>query len=313
MSEMKRMRLTLPVLGSAAGGAVGFLLGRRQARAARKRHPALAGAPLLIAHRGGAGLAPENTLLAFRQADEAWAADMIELDVRATADGYCVVVHDPTVDRTTDGTGEVAAMTLEQLRGLDAGYRFTPDGGRTFPFRGKGIRIPTIDEVMVALPGMRLTVEVKAAAAQRPLFEAIRRARAEHRVIAAGEKDAWRTMFSGYEGPISASADQCRRFYIAHRLHLSAFRPVSADVVQLPEYWEGRRVLTPGLIRDLHAHGVDVHVWTVNDVEDVHRLLEWGVDGIVSDRPDVLSDVLTERVGRPPPPARRAIARGEVE
>src|SRR5690606_39178428 len=114
-----------------------------------------------IAHRGGAALAPENTLAAFRMAVGAWASDMIELDVRATRDGHCVVFHDATVDRTTDATGAVADFTLDQIRQFDAGHWFTPDGGTTFPFRGRGITVPTIDDVLGALPDTRLTIEVK--------------------------------------------------------------------------------------------------------------------------------------------------------
>ncbi|MEJ2679856.1 MAG: glycerophosphodiester phosphodiesterase family protein, partial [Gemmatimonadota bacterium] len=120
----------------------------------------LAGGPLLIAHRGGAGLAPENTMAAFRQAVDRWPVDMMELDVHATADGHCVVIHDPTVDRTTNGQGVVAALSLAELQTLDAGYRFELDGEQ--PFRDRGVRIPTLDEVLDALPDMRLTIEVKA-------------------------------------------------------------------------------------------------------------------------------------------------------
>ena len=108
--------------------------------------PVLRGGPLLIGHRGAAGLAPENTMPSFRDAVERWDVDMIELDVRASADGHCVVIHDATVDRTTDGTGPVAAKTLAELRELDAGARFrAPDGSA--PFAGRGTTIPTIDEV----------------------------------------------------------------------------------------------------------------------------------------------------------------------
>src|SRR5690606_12685783 len=111
-------------------------------------------------------LYPENTLHAFTRAHGLWHADMLELDVRATADGHCVVIHDPTVDRTTNATGDVASMTLAELKQLDAAHHFTRDGGRTFPLRGQGITVSTIDEVLHALPDMPITIEVKTAAAQ---------------------------------------------------------------------------------------------------------------------------------------------------
>ena len=264
-------------------------------------HPALAGAPHLVAHRGGAGLAPENTLVAFRQAVEVWGADMLELDVHASADGHCVVIHDPTVDRTTDGTGAVARLPLAELRRLDAGYRFTPDGGASFPFRGRGVRIPTIEEVLEALPDVRLIVEVKAGAAQRPLFAALRRYGAEQRVIVAAMRLRDRTRFRGYPGPVSASAAACRLFLLLHRLRLSWLWAPRAHVANLPLAWRGRRLVTRRLVRDLHRRGLAVQVWTVDDPAEMHRLLDWGVDGIVTDRPDRLAEVLAERGLRDPP------------
>jgi glycerophosphoryl diester phosphodiesterase len=269
------------------------------------RHPVLAGAPLLIAHRGGSGLAPENTLAAFRNAVDAWDADMIELDVHASADGHCVVIHDSTVDRTTDGVGAVAGLTLADLQKLNAGYRFTADGCASFPFRGQGVRIPTLDEVLRSLPKTRFTVEVKAAAAQAPLFAAIRRLNASDRVIAAGMHERDRTMFSDYRGAVSASSEQLRRFYVRHRLGLGRFFPPRADVVQVPETWEGRRLVTPRFVRALGDVGISVHVWTVDDPDDMRRLLGWGVEGILTDRPDVLARVLHEQHGRPLTDAQR--------
>lgn len=268
--------------------------------------PALAGAPLLVAHRGGAGLAPENTLEAFTAARRDWAADMIEMDVRLTADGACVVIHDARVDRTTDGEGDVASFTLPALRDLDAGYNFTPDGGNTFPFRGGGVRISTLDEVLETLPDMRFTIEVKAPEAQLPFFETARRHGAVDRIVAAGMHAAERTRFSEWPGARSASVEQVRPFYLLHRLGLGRLWGPRADVLQVPERWGSWRLVTPGFIRDAHRHGIAVQVWTVDDPEAMARLLAWGVDGIQSDRPDRLADVMSRRLGRPTAPAARA-------
>ncbi|HEY0670610.1 MAG TPA: glycerophosphodiester phosphodiesterase [Longimicrobiales bacterium] len=266
-------------------------------------HPVLQGGPLLIAHRGGRALMPENTLAAFLEAAARWQADMIEMDVRASADGHCVVIHDATVDRTTDGRGNVAHMTLEQLQSLDAAYHFTRDQGRTFPLRGQGIRIPTVQEVLAALPEMRLTIELKEAAAQRPLFRAIEEYRATTRVIAAGERNAFRTLMSTYPGPKSASLEESLPFFFMHRLFLGGAFRVPADVVQTCEIYRGWRIVTPRFVRDLHRQGLHVHVWTVNEVADMNRLLDWGVDGLVTDYPDRLAEVLHRRFQRPLPPA----------
>ena len=267
----------------------------------RWRFPVLRGGPLLIGHRGAAGLAPENTMPSFREAVERWAVDMIELDVRASADGHCVVIHDDTVDRTTDGTGPVAEKTLAELRSLDAGYRFTDDDG-AHPFRGRGLTIPTLEEVLAAFPDTRFTIEVKIGGAQPGMFDAIRSMDAADRVVVAGMDRADRTMFDDYDGARSGDNRTVRSFVLLHRLHLAWLWPRGADVFQVPEAWESHRIVTPRFVRDARRRGVPVHVWTVNDPEAMTRLLRWGVDGLITDRPDRGARVLADHAGRPLPP-----------
>src|SRR5918911_1481417 len=117
--------------------------------------------PVNLAHRGASALAPENTIEAFRLAVEAGAGGL-ELDVHMTRDGHIVVIHDATVDRTTSGTGAVSEMTLDELRMLDAGHNFSPDGGPTRPYRGRGVRVPTLGEVLEGFPGVAVNIEIKA-------------------------------------------------------------------------------------------------------------------------------------------------------
>lgn len=275
----------------------------------RPAHPVLHGGPLLIGHRGAAGLAPENTLPSFRLAAEEWGVDMIELDVRLSADGQCVVIHDETVDRTTNGTGPVAAMTLDQLRELDAGYRFQDDTGGA-SFRGMDATIQTLDEVLTAFPDTRFTVEIKIGTVQEELARTIARHDAAHRVIVAGMDYRDQSRFADYNGARSAPTRTVGFFYALHRLRLGRLRAPSADVFQVPELypWDGReeegarRIVTPRFVRDAASHGVPVHVWTVNDPADMRRLIEWGVDGLITDRPDRGARVLAELVGRPLPP-----------
>src|SRR5262245_35099365 len=157
------------------------------------RHPFLEGLrpTLHIAHRGGALLAPENTLPAFRAAVERWRTDMLELDLHATRDGELVVSHDPTVQRCTDGDGRIADQTFAELQRLDAGFHFSSDGGGTHPFRGQGLRIPTFREVLRAFPGLRLNVEVKAEApgVESAVANLLRSEAAERRVCLGSELD----------------------------------------------------------------------------------------------------------------------------
>jgi glycerophosphoryl diester phosphodiesterase len=256
--------------------------------------PVLQGGPLAIAHRGGAGLAPENTLAAFAGACTTWRADMIEFDVRATRDNRCVVIHDATIDRTTDGTGDVASYTLDELQEFDAGYRFTTDGGKTFPFRGKGIVIPTIEQVFDLIGDMRVTIEVKIETAQRELFDTIRKFNATSRVVAAGMHDRNRTMFNEFNGAKSASNEQASRFFIFHKMHATRMVRLGADVFQVPEFWSGKHVVTPRIVTELKRQNVPVHVWTVNEEADMHRLIRWGVDGLVSDRPDIANGIVAQ-------------------
>jgi glycerophosphoryl diester phosphodiesterase len=263
---------------------------------------------LLIAHRGGSHLAPENTMPAFERALAWWRADVLELDVHATRDGHAVVVHDATVDRTTDGTGAVERLTLRELQRLDAAFWFTADGGHTFPFRGRGVHVPTLEEVLAVFPDARVNVEIKSASAQLPVREVVRRMRAERRVLIAAGDRSNRRHFDGYAGPTSASAQELMQFYLLYRARAGSLYQPRVDAFQMPEHWQGRRVLSPRLVRDAHALNVAVHVWTVNDEVDMRRLLRWGVDGIVTDRPDLLAQVLHEEIGRPPPPGPTAAA-----
>lgn len=268
----------------------------------RAGHPYFAGAPLLIAHRGGAALAPENTLLAFRRALEWWNADMLELDVQPTRDGDAVVIHDASVDRTTDGRGRVADLRLAELRELDAGYRFSTDGGRSYPFRGHGERISTFQEVLEAFPATRVNVEIKDGRAQERVWQVIEEMGASSRVLVASEKQANRSRFGAYPGPTSASAAELTRFLLLHKVHGTAFFQPRTDAFQLPERYRGRQVLTPQFIQEAQEKNLPVHVWTVNDEADMRRLLEWGVDGIMTDHPDILARVLHEVDGRLLPP-----------
>jgi glycerophosphoryl diester phosphodiesterase len=263
-------------------------------------HPYLAGAPLLVAHRGGAKLAPENTMVAFEGAVAHWRADMLELDVRLSADGEVVVIHDPTVDRTTDGTGFVHTLPWPALAELDAGHRFvSPDGGATF--RGQGVRIPRLEELLEEFPHARLNVECKSADVAGPLVRLIERHGAAHRVLVAAQWEKNRVGARGYRGPWGATREQVTWF----RFLPFGYTP-RADVLQVPERFKGIRLVSPSLIERAHRRNIAVQVWVVDDPADMRRLLDWGVDGIQSDRPDLLAQVLTEVAGRPGAPGATA-------
>jgi len=238
---------------------------------------------------------------------EDWGADMLELDVRLTRDGHVAVIHDATVDRTTDGSGLVSQLTLEELRALDAGHRFVDPAGR-HSFRGRGVRVPTLEELLAVCPNVWLNVEAKEAEVAGPLVEIVRASGQEHRVLVAAEHEKNRRAVRGYPGPWGASRRQCMLFWFAHWLPGGGLYTPPVDVLQVPEFWKGRRIVSRRFVTEAHRRNIPVHVWTVDDPDTMRRLLSWGVDGIQSDRPDLLSEVLIEVTGRPPPPcARKAL------
>ncbi len=276
-------------------------------RRSRPGHPYLAGRPILVAHRGGARLAPENTLTAFRRAVHLWGADMLELDVRLTADGEVVVFHDASVERTTAGRGRVADLSLADLQALDAGATFVDLAGEA-SFRGSGVRVPTLAEVLVELPRTRLNVEAKCREVAGPLVEVVRRHRAEHRVLLAAEFEANRRDARGYEGAWGASRSQLIPFQLLHGTPLSRAYTPACDVLQVPRRWRGRDVVTPRFVAEAHARNLPVHVWVVDDPHEMRELLGLGVDAIQTDRPDLLARVLHEDHGRPLPPGLQALS-----
>jgi glycerophosphoryl diester phosphodiesterase len=239
-------------------------------------------------------------MAAFRQAVDLWRADILEMDVHLSSDGKLVVIHDPTVDRTTDGSGRVRDLTWAELRELDAGHRFVALDG-TPSFRGKGARLPLFEEVLEAFPRMRLNVESKAPEAAAPLVAAIEKHGARQRVLIAAEHEQNRDGARGYEGPWGASTS-----HVAGLRFLPFGYTPDVDVIQVCEWWHGIHVVTPGLIQRAHDRNIPVQVWTVDDPADMYRLLAMGVDGIQSDRPDLLARVLGEVVGRPAPPGLAA-------
>jgi glycerophosphoryl diester phosphodiesterase len=244
-------------------------------------------------------------MAAFRIAIDDWAVDMLETDARLTADGRVVLIHDATVDRTCEGRGAVAEMAWADLQDVDAGYHFKDLQGAT-SFRGKGVRVPLLEEVLESFPDVRVNVETKCPEVAAPIVELVRRMGAEDRVLVAAQHESHRRGARGYEGPWGASQRQITTAWIAHRLGLAgAYRP-GFDILQVPERWYGLRVTTPGFIRAAHRWNVPVHVWVVDEAEDMRRLLAWGVDGLQADRLDVLAGILTEVAGRPPAPAQRS-------
>lgn len=262
-----------------------------------------------IAHRGAAIMTPENTLLSFRLAVEA-GVDQIETDARLTADGEIVLLHDQDLARTTDGEGWVGAHTLAELRALDAGYWFTPHGSVKHPFRGLGLRVPTLDELFGLLgdiaPHVLVNIELKNAPNDagydptnrlaRRLAENLRVDDAVARVVVSSFNPAAIDCVKHLEPRVRTvylagpKADPCAELAYAvargyNALHLQ-------HTLLSPES-RARR-----LVAAAHRAGIIVNVWTVNDEARMRELVALGVDGIMSDDPQRLCAVLDAHVAR---------------
>lgn len=252
----------------------------------------------MLAHRGASGYAPDHTLPALQLAIEQ-GADVIEADVHLSRDGHPVLHHSGELSENTDANGPVNERTLEELQRLDAGFRFTPDGGASFPFRGKGQRIISLAEALDAFPNARFNLDIKERRAALPTRELIDQCKASDRVLLASWY-SWQSSpaLIGYRGPRSASMDQMFMFMLLHWVRLDDFWGGQIDAFQLPETHRGMRVITPRLVRRAHKLGIRVHVWTIDDETDMDRLLSWSVDGIITKKPDLAVQVRARVSGR---------------
>lgn len=244
--------------------------------------------PLVFAHRGGARLAPENTVAALDNG-LALGADGLEIDVQLSADGVPVVIHDRTLARTTDRVDPVRALTADELARVDAGYRFERAGGH--PFRGQELGVPTLAAVLARHREARVIIEMKGS--EPELARAVARD-----VVAAGAVD--RVCVGSFyqrsivtlrqESPdIVTSASQPEARWALHRswVRWPWIGPRPYVAFQVPERAGRLRVVTPTFVDQVHHEGQVIQVWVVNDEPDIIRLLDWGVDGVISDRPDV--------------------------
>src|SRR5215211_1687562 len=286
-------RISVAVITALLAVFVAFALRKRETRTPRENWPAN------LAHRGASALAPENTLEAFRVAVEAGAGGL-ELDVHMTLDKEIVVIHDATVDRTTNGSGAVAEMTLEELRTFDAGYRFSPDGGHTHPYRGRGVKVPTLAQVYEEFPVTSVNIDIKEAqpGAEEAVLRVMRDA-GERSLVVSDDHAVVRRFRKVSEGRISTGASRLEigAFYLLSRLRLEWLARPAYDALQVPVDHEGITLVTPRFLEAAHSRGVRMDVWTINDPGEMRRLLDLGVDVIMTDDPGTLADLLQERRG----------------
>ena len=252
--------------------------------------------PVVLGHRGSAGTHPENTLESFAAALEQ-GAHVLESDVHVTRDGVPILLHDPSVERVTEGQGEAVRFHLEELQALDAGYRFVDPAGASSA-RGRGHRIPSLEEAFTRFPEARFNLEIKCrseAAIEASLDLIERFDRSDRTLLAAGEDDIMRDLRRvvarhAAEPAMGASLGEIVAS-VASALGRGSM-PEGVMALQIPPDFAERPLATTELIEHAHAHGVDVHVWTINDLTEIEALLGLGVDGIVTDLPGQMADWL---------------------
>jgi glycerophosphoryl diester phosphodiesterase len=250
--------------------------------------------PIRFAHRGSRLLWPENTWRAFDGAIEELGYSYVETDIRITRDHIVVVFHDETLERTTNGVGKVSDWDWEDLRHLDAGYRFSPDG-ESFPSRGTGVTISRLDDTFERYPDTCFNIDLKAPRSEWAVAEVIARTRASEQALVGSFNDRRIARFRRItKGSVATAAGPSASvaMYAASRLGRTIRRGV--DAYQLPMKIRGGAV-DEKLVDAVHDSGAHLHVWTVNEPEPMAELLDLGVDGIVTDRPDVLNEVLEAR------------------
>lgn len=241
-------------------------------------------------------MAPENTLPSFRRA-LADGVDVFELDVHATRDGEIVVLHDPLLDRTTDASGPVADLTYAELSRRDAGYRFSPDGGVTYPFRGQGVRVPRLQDLVAEFPEMPLNIEIKVpgAAIVDTVVAIVRAARAPI-VLAAEHDDIMQAIRrTAPDLPTSLAAGEVAAFIGALSAGDAPVLPAGAVALQIPPSFGDVTLVTRETVDAAHALGAEMHVWTINDPAEAARLLDLGCDAIMTDVPHLIRPVIAAR------------------
>jgi glycerophosphoryl diester phosphodiesterase len=251
--------------------------------------------PLVIAHQGGDGLWPGNTLYAYRQA-AALGVDVLEMDLHITQDGVLVLNHDETVDRTTNGTGNIEAMMLAEIQTLDAGYDWTNDSGGTFPYRGAGLTIPTLEEIFQAFPEYRMTIEIKKTETSMagPFCDLIRDYGMQDKILVASFHDERMQEFRRAcpEVATSSARQETTMFVLLSKAFLGRFYSPPFYALQVPEESSGITIMTAQFVRGAHARNLRVEPWTIDDLEQMKLYIQWGVDGIITDRPDLMLELL---------------------
>ncbi|MFJ5758654.1 glycerophosphodiester phosphodiesterase [Neobacillus sp. NPDC093182] len=259
--------------------------------------------PLVIAHQGGELLAPSNTMASFENAAN-MRVDVLETDIHITKDGHLVTIHDPSVDRTTNGKGNVADLTLAELQALDAGYHFKNLDG-SYSFRGKGVYIPTVEELFQRFDDMKIEIEIKddnpperIEEIASKLWKLIEKYQMEEKIIIGSFDQKILQTFEKYAKgrvAITAGRQEVKSFVVFHKFFLRNLYVPKVDAFQIPVEDSGFDLTDQRLIDGAHRLGMKIHYWTIDDPKTMEKLIDAGADGILTNRPDLLLKLLEEK------------------
>lgn len=302
-------RIGLGVLGAIAGLALAMLGAAFLTARPAPAHPFLAPfahRPLVIAHADdtGDGLWPGNTM-AFLEGAAGLGVDVLEMDAHMTRDGVLVLMHDDTVDRTTQGKGRIRDLTWAEIQALEVAHGWTQDAA-TYPYRGQGLRVPALEAVFRRFPAYPMVVEIKQSlpSMAAPLCRLIRaHGKAETVMVASFHDEAMAEFRAACpEVATSASPAEIRRFITLETVWLAGTSSPDFQAFQVPMRHGDVALVTPQIVASAHGRGVQVHVWTINDPGVMQDLLLMDVDAILTDRPDVLMTILGRKVPLVPQP-----------
>lgn len=257
--------------------------------------------PVILGHRGAAGSAPENTLIAFEEGLRQ-GAHMLESDIQVSADGVPILLHDSRVDRTTQGTGEASDLSLDQIKGLDASARFRPAPGiKAARGSENPLRIPTLREAFEEFPEAAFNLEIKGKSAQ--LVSAVVALvlefdREDRTLLTAGEDDTQallREELRKTRAQPALGASLSDILDVVRSAQSKTAPQTDSMALQIPSLFGGAPLATAELIAHCHRYTIEVHVWTINDPEEMTHLLDLGVDGLVTDNPEIMARVLADR------------------
>jgi len=253
--------------------------------------------PIVFAHRGDSAQIPENTFQAFKDAYQ-MKVDCIETDVHMTKDKNFVHFHDPDLERTTNGTGEIADYTLAELKALDAGYKFQSEESKEFPFRDKGLQILSIEEVLPRFPNIRFNIDIKSKNPEAPelLARKLKEMGVETRVCVGSFHQKQIQHFRTFSSSATSAGSNEKKTPLTYEEAIENQKRVFRKALpyfslQIPVKMSIVKIASRQFIEFAHYVGIAVHVWTINDVTVMKRLLQWGVDGIFTDKPGVLLEV----------------------